>query len=68
MLSGARDEIVPRAHMRALWEAVARRGEKKTPTGLEFKVGLERAKFMEFENGGHSMFSCRWHKTIIQRF
>lgn len=57
MLSGAKDEIVPKEHMRALWEVVAKRGERKTPGGLEFKVGLERAKYMEFENGGHSEFS-----------
>lgn len=56
MLSGARDEIIPKAHMRALWETVARRGERKTSSGSEYKVGLERAKFMEFENGGHSAF------------
>jgi pimeloyl-ACP methyl ester carboxylesterase len=56
MLSGARDEIVPREHMRALWEAVAKRGEKKKINGSEYKVGLERAKYMEFEYGGHSKF------------
>ncbi|PPQ80128.1 hypothetical protein CVT25_001427 [Psilocybe cyanescens] len=54
MLSGARDEIVPREHMRALWEAVAKRGEKKKPNGSEYKVGLERAKYMEFECGAHN--------------
>ncbi|KAF8184836.1 Alpha/Beta hydrolase protein [Pholiota molesta] len=54
MLSGARDEIVPREHMRALWEAVAKRGEKKKINGSEYKVGLERAKYMEFEYGGHN--------------
>ncbi|KAG5646371.1 hypothetical protein DXG03_003694 [Asterophora parasitica] len=54
MLSGAKDEIVPKEHMRALWEIVARRGEKQTAGGREYKVGLERAKFMEFEDGGHS--------------
>ncbi|KAF9559944.1 alpha/beta-hydrolase [Agrocybe pediades] len=54
MLSGARDEIVPREHMRALWEAVAKRGEKKKVNGSEYKVGLERAKYMEFEYGGHN--------------
>ncbi|KAH9476116.1 Protein bem46 [Psilocybe cubensis] len=54
MLSGAKDEIVPREHMRALWEAVAKRGEKKKPNGSEYKVGLERAKYMEFENGQHN--------------
>ncbi|KAG5638522.1 hypothetical protein H0H81_012160 [Sphagnurus paluster] len=57
MLSGAKDEIVPKEHMRALWEAVARRGEKETSGGREYKVGLERAKFTEFSDGGHSMLS-----------
>lgn len=42
--------------MRALWEAVAKRGEKKTSGGKEYKVGLERAKYMEFEHGGHSKY------------
>ena len=56
MLSGSRDELVPREHMRALWEAVARRGEKKTAGGGEYKVGLERARYVEFEGGGHSAF------------
>ena len=54
MLSGLKDDLVPKEHMRALWEAVAKRGEKKTSGGSEYKVGLERAKYMEFENGGHS--------------
>ncbi|KDR70161.1 hypothetical protein GALMADRAFT_76280 [Galerina marginata CBS 339.88] len=56
MLSGARDEIVPREHMRALWEAVAKRGERKKVNGSDFKVGLERAKYMEFEYGAHSAY------------
>jgi fermentation-respiration switch protein FrsA (DUF1100 family) len=55
MLSSIRDEIVPKTHMRALWEVVARRGEKKSG-GNEFKAGSERAKYMEFEHGGHSEF------------
>jgi abhydrolase domain-containing protein 13 len=54
MLSGLKDELIPKEHMRALWEAVAKRGEKKTSGGSEYKVGLERAKYMEFEYGGHS--------------
>jgi len=56
MMSGARDEMVPKEHMRTLWEAVAKRGEKKTRGGKEYKVGLERAKFMEFEFGDHSQY------------
>ena len=54
MLSVARDEVVPKEHMRSLWEIVAMRGETKTSGGKEFKIGLERAKFKEFENGTHS--------------
>ncbi|TEB29706.1 alpha/beta-hydrolase, partial [Coprinellus micaceus] len=38
MLSGMQDEIVPKEHMRALWDAVE----------------TERAKYMEFEEGGHN--------------
>jgi len=56
MLSGAKDELVPREHMRSLWEAVAKRGERRKPNGSEYKVGLERAKYMEFQHGGHSEF------------
>lgn len=65
MLSGARDELVPKEHMRALWEAVAKRGEKKTASGAEYKTGLERAKYMEFEYGGHSTFKI-WF--FLQRY
>lgn len=54
MLSGVKDEIVPKEHMRRLWEVVAKRGEKKTLNGSEYKTGLERAKYIEFERGTHS--------------
>ncbi|KAG6889557.1 hypothetical protein C0995_016684 [Termitomyces sp. Mi166 len=54
MLSGAKDNLVPQAHMRALWEVVARHGETKTSEGQEYKVGLEHARFVEFPYGGHS--------------
>jgi hypothetical protein len=40
--------------MRSLWEAVAKRGERRKTNGSEWKVGLERAKYMEFQYGGHS--------------
>jgi hypothetical protein len=56
MLSSLQDEIVPKTHMHALWEAVAKRGEKKAGNGSEFKVGLERARYIEFEGAGHSEF------------
>lgn len=51
--------------MRVLWEAVAKRGEKKTSGGSEYKVGLERAKYMEFEHGGHSKWSAL-HSLILR--
>ncbi|RXW12178.1 hypothetical protein EST38_g13676 [Candolleomyces aberdarensis] len=74
MLSGMEDEIVPKEHMRALWEAVARRGEKASSSGrrsvnaisssssasgvdeVKWDKGKmsERAKYMEFEHGGHN--------------
>jgi len=54
MLSGAKDDLVPKEHMRSLWEAIAKRGEKKKPNGSEYKTGLERARYMELENGGHN--------------
>ncbi|KAJ2919365.1 hypothetical protein MD484_g1028, partial [Candolleomyces efflorescens] len=75
MLSGMEDEIVPKEHMRALWEAVARRGEKASASGSRsagssssssasvgptddserrWKKRTERAKYMEFEHGGHN--------------
>jgi hypothetical protein len=57
MLSGVADELVPKEHMRALWEIVARREETKTAGGVEFSKGLERAKYIEFERGGHSSSS-----------
>ncbi|KDQ23084.1 hypothetical protein PLEOSDRAFT_1048995, partial [Pleurotus ostreatus PC15] len=38
MLSGLLDEVVPKEHMRQLWEI----------------PGLERAKFIEFEDGDHN--------------
>ena len=70
MLSSVRDEIVPKTHMHALWEVVAKRGEKKKANGSEYKVGLERAKYIEFEYGTHSeclliilCFSCPLAQT-----
>lgn len=64
MLSGAADQLVPKEHMRALWEIVAQRGQKKTSSGAEYKVGLERAKYMEFEFGGHSQLFF----SLLKRF
>jgi len=52
MLSGVRDELVPKDHMQALWEAVSKRGEKNKTNGSEHKTG--RAKYVELENGTHN--------------
>jgi hypothetical protein len=57
LLCGARDEVVPRAHMHTLWELVAKRGERATKDGskgADYTNGLERARFKEFELGTHS--------------
>ncbi|KAK2462787.1 hypothetical protein APHAL10511_005178 [Amanita phalloides] len=54
MLSGAKDELVPKEHMRILWEAIAKRGAKKTEGGSEYKTGLERAAYKEFAEGNHN--------------
>ncbi|KAJ7729820.1 Alpha/Beta hydrolase protein [Mycena metata] len=51
MLSGVADELIPKEHMRALWEIVVQRGETKMH---ESSQGLERAKYLEFELGGHN--------------
>ncbi|KAJ3558749.1 hypothetical protein NP233_g11441 [Leucocoprinus birnbaumii] len=54
MLSGLKDEIVPKEQMRKLYEAFAKRGEKTTSGGKEYKAGVERAKYLEFADGGHN--------------
>lgn len=54
MLSGLKDEIVPKEQMRALLEAFAKRGEKTTSGGKEYKKGLEHTRYREFPEGGHS--------------
>jgi len=61
LLSGLRDEIVPREHMQALWEVVGRRqgaqveeGTEEEEATKEGKVGEGRSKFVEFEKGTHN--------------
>lgn len=54
MLSGLRDEVVPKEQMLLLFEAIAKRGEKTTSGGKEYKTGTEHTRFMEFRHGGHS--------------
>jgi len=61
MLSGLKDEIVPKEQMRMLFEAFAKRGETTTSGGKEYKTGTERVKYLEFPQGGHSalILYCR---------
>lgn len=56
MLSGLQDEVVPKEQMRTLFEAFAKRGEKTTSGGKEYKTGVEHTKYLEFPDGGHSMY------------
>ena len=70
MLSGMQDEIVPKEHMRALWDAVvARRGkgvEVERRDGELKEEETERAKYMEFEEGGHSeSFVCLGNLSTV---
>ncbi|KAH7908133.1 Alpha/Beta hydrolase protein [Hygrophoropsis aurantiaca] len=57
MLSGVRDEVVPRQHMQELWEIVSRRqGAKSTEEGIsqDSQIGRGKSKFIEFERGSHN--------------
>lgn len=54
MLSGVRDEVVPREHMQELWEIVKRRGADQGAGARDVEEGLRRSKFVEFQNGTHS--------------
>ena len=55
MLSGLRDEVVPREHMKDLWEIVSKKWEEKRESKEGEKVGT--TTFLEFENGTHSKWS-----------
>jgi len=46
LLAGLQDEVVPKEHMRELWEMVAPWGGGKHALGL--------SKYLEFEYGTHS--------------
>jgi hypothetical protein len=61
LLSGVRDEMVPREHMQALWEIVRKRQGIKAADGSgedeikrDGQVGEGKSKFLEFEWGTHS--------------
>jgi hypothetical protein len=52
MLSGVRDEVVPREHMKDLWEIVSNRWGEKQESKEGEQVGT--TTFLEFEHGTHS--------------
>ncbi|KAG1814762.1 Alpha/Beta hydrolase protein [Suillus subaureus] len=58
MLSGVRDEVVPREHMQELWEIASRRqGTKSSGTGNKSdisEVGNGKSRFLEFDGGHHN--------------
>ncbi|KAH7890294.1 Alpha/Beta hydrolase protein [Phlebopus sp. FC_14] len=60
MLSGVKDEVVPREHMLELWEIISRRqGTRIKDAGKEGKsdtaqVGTGKSRFVEFEQGSHN--------------
>ncbi|TFK63941.1 alpha/beta-hydrolase [Pluteus cervinus] len=56
MLSGKKDQLIPREHMSALWEIVTKRGQGKKGSGSSSNEGkgMERGKYIEFEFGDHS--------------
>ncbi|EGN94339.1 hypothetical protein SERLA73DRAFT_62688 [Serpula lacrymans var. lacrymans S7.3] len=57
MLSGVRDEVVPREHMQELWEIVSRRQgatSKQNKSIPLSEVGDGKSKFIEFERGTHN--------------
>ncbi|KAG2034759.1 alpha/beta-hydrolase [Suillus americanus] len=58
MLSGVRDEVVPREHMQELWQIASRRqGTKSSSTGNKSdisEVGNGKSRFLEFEGGHHN--------------
>lgn len=63
LLSGLRDEVVPKEHMASLWEIVGKRQGVKaddteggSPRKGDGQVGQGRSKFVTFERGSHSEF------------
>lgn len=61
LLSGLRDEVVPKEHMAKLWEIVGKRQGVKagdadggSPRKGDGQVGEGRSKFVTFERGSHS--------------
>lgn len=71
MLSGVKDEVVPREHMQGLWELIQKRvpgGEKddlltdkdkreQGPPEVRLGTGPGYSRYVEFEKGTHS--TCR---------
>jgi hypothetical protein len=62
LLSGARDQVVPREHMQALWELVGKRQDSQTEDSSEEgdasnagkRVAEGRSKYSEFNWGTHN--------------
>ena len=73
LLSGVRDEVVPREHMQALWEIVGRRQGVKAAEGNvddeakkgDGQVGEGRSKFVEFESGTHSKSELSSFNVVV---
>ncbi|KAJ7772978.1 Alpha/Beta hydrolase protein [Mycena maculata] len=53
MLSGTRDEVVPKAHMEALWAVAQRRGRGDNPNSESELDGTTHDRFESFANGLH---------------
>lgn len=62
LLSGVRDQVVPREHMQTLWGIVGRRqgtpiegsSEEGEASQGSKQVAEGKSKFLEFERGTHS--------------
>ncbi|KAH7921997.1 alpha/beta-hydrolase [Leucogyrophana mollusca] len=57
MLSGVKDEVVPREHMQELWEIVSRRQGAKARDEVQTQdaeIGRGKSKYIEFERGTHN--------------
>jgi hypothetical protein len=61
------DELVPKEHMCTLWKIVAGPEETKTAGGVELSKGLERARYIEFERGGHTSFFGMHRDDVLDR-
>ena len=67
MLSGDRDEVVPRKHMHTLWEIATKRGRKDKGSNEQSDVPPSMDVFKSFEYGGHSkyLFTTRFGLVVM---